>query len=263
MNNSNNKYYKNKYEKYKFKYLSLKSARNSTNGGAGTVTELHDQLKCPITDKIMLDPVIASDNYTYEREAIQRIIDSANPISPKTGEKLTKELKSNIILKKMSERLGAPKAEDIIYDIKKRTIIKKWITSRGNPKLLEDLQCPITGKIMLDPVIASDNITYERENIQKIINSENPISPKTEEKLEKTLNPNKELQQVIEDIINILAEEAKAKAKKEYEEIHGPIESRNNKNYKDMYKGFNNNFVNRYDPNRPLEPESKRNIYSW
>ncbi len=43
--------------------------------------ELPDWAKCPITNKLMLDPVLAADGRTYERAAIERLI-AENPQGP-------------------------------------------------------------------------------------------------------------------------------------------------------------------------------------
>ena len=53
---------------------------------------------CPITNHIMIDPVLASDSYTYERSAINNIIQTTC-VSPKTGRCLTDVLCDNIVMK--------------------------------------------------------------------------------------------------------------------------------------------------------------------
>ena len=56
---------------------------------------------CPITCDIMLDPVVASDGHSYERDAIQTVMGSGNGLSPLTREVLTPGLLiPNINLKK-------------------------------------------------------------------------------------------------------------------------------------------------------------------
>ena len=74
----------------------------ATSGGAGTgagagpprpetlayITELMDaQFKCPITLAVMVDPVIAWDGHTYERDPIARWL-QRHSTSPMTGENL-------------------------------------------------------------------------------------------------------------------------------------------------------------------------------
>ena len=67
-----------------------------------------DQYNCPLTLDLMEDPVFASDGYTYERAAIEKVIreakaNSRTPKSPKTNLPLehtnltaNRELKSRI-----------------------------------------------------------------------------------------------------------------------------------------------------------------------
>ena len=49
------------------------------------------------------DPVVASDGNTYERSAIQAVLQSANPISPLTREALEPNVFANRALKKRIE----------------------------------------------------------------------------------------------------------------------------------------------------------------
>ena len=43
-----------------------------------------DDFVCPITQELMVDPVIASDGHAYERDAIERWFER-KPMSPKSG----------------------------------------------------------------------------------------------------------------------------------------------------------------------------------
>jgi hypothetical protein len=96
--------YFKKYLKYKNKYLSI-----IQKGGMETVTfeiygktirtDIYSNLTCPITLDIMIDPVIASDGFTYERASIENLLNSANPKSPFTRDNLTKVLIPNNSLK--------------------------------------------------------------------------------------------------------------------------------------------------------------------
>jgi hypothetical protein len=102
--------YKTKYEKYKTKYLSLKSDLNSAkekrniikkifqNQTGGSAQILYDSLTCPITHEIMIDPVIASDGYTYERRDITQVLNTTR-VSPMTRERLTTTLLPNSKIK--------------------------------------------------------------------------------------------------------------------------------------------------------------------
>jgi hypothetical protein len=44
-----------------------------------------DEIVCPITLRIMQDPVIAADDHTYERSAIQEWIERATKGAPDSG----------------------------------------------------------------------------------------------------------------------------------------------------------------------------------
>jgi SUMO ligase MMS21 Smc5/6 complex component len=50
----------------------------------GQVDSEFDEIICPITLKIMEDPVIAADGHTYERSAIQEWIDRATQGVPQS-----------------------------------------------------------------------------------------------------------------------------------------------------------------------------------
>mmetsp|Transcript_214 Transcript_214/g.267 ORF Transcript_214/g.267 Transcript_214/m.267 type:complete len:571 (+) Transcript_214:84-1796(+) len=69
-----------------------------TNSG-----EIPDQLKCPITLEIMMDPVIAADGMTYERKAIEEVLASKeNALSPKTNLPLSSDfLIENVKIRRM------------------------------------------------------------------------------------------------------------------------------------------------------------------
>ena len=48
--------------------------------------EMEDAFTCPISQELMVDPVVAPDGHTYEREALMRWLRiSAVPRSPLTG----------------------------------------------------------------------------------------------------------------------------------------------------------------------------------
>jgi len=55
---------------------------------------------CPITQERMVDPVVASDGHSYEREAISHVLYRSSGLSPLTRERLRHELFPNIALRK-------------------------------------------------------------------------------------------------------------------------------------------------------------------
>lgn len=71
----------------------------------------------------------------------------------------------------------------------KRSMIRMGINDLPLPV---DFFCPIMWTVMKDPVVASDGHTYEREAIQKVLNSGGP-SPMTREKLHNSFFPNRAL----------------------------------------------------------------------
>ena len=50
---------------------------------------LPQELLCPITQEFMREPVVASDGYSYEKEAISKWISNGNKTSPMTNEIMT------------------------------------------------------------------------------------------------------------------------------------------------------------------------------
>ena len=61
------------------------------------------EFNCPITFDVMVDPVVASDGHSYERTAIQAVLDSANPRSPLTRAVLSRTLHPNVNLRQRIE----------------------------------------------------------------------------------------------------------------------------------------------------------------
>ncbi|MGE3320580.1 MAG: ankyrin repeat domain-containing protein, partial [Candidatus Berkiella sp.] len=61
--------------------------------------------RCPITQKIMAQPVVASDGQTYELEALKKLLSLDEPISPKTGLKLTSRADELIVSDYISQEI--------------------------------------------------------------------------------------------------------------------------------------------------------------
>lgn len=93
-------------------------------------------------DEIMSDPVIASDGFTYDKKNIEKWIGDKRT-SPNTGA-ILKNIK---LIPNLSFTLD-PK--EMFFD-------------------------PISGNMMIDPVVASDGFTYERENLLNFINHNGTI----------------------------------------------------------------------------------------
>ncbi len=52
------------------------------------------------------------------------------------------------------------------------------------PTIPSEFKCPLSLALMIDPVVASDGCTYERDNIRKWLNEHYITSPTTNETLE-------------------------------------------------------------------------------
>jgi hypothetical protein len=84
-------------------------------------------------------------------------------------------------------------------------VVIEKVGNEGKVSLMEKLQsnliCPITREIFMDPVIASDGFTYEREAITGWLGV-NKNSPITRALLTETLIPNKHIKMIISEIID-------------------------------------------------------------
>lgn len=70
------------------------------------------------------------------------------------------------------------------------------VTPTSRPQLLRHLRCPLTKEIFVDPVIAKDGRTYEREAIKEYI-KRYECSPMTGEKMDATFTDNIEIKEMI------------------------------------------------------------------
>ena len=69
-----------------------------------SVDKVKEEFMCPITFDVMVDPVVASDGHSYERDAIQDVLDRGNdPRSPLTREALSRTLVPNVNLRQRIE----------------------------------------------------------------------------------------------------------------------------------------------------------------
>ena len=88
-----------------------KRARNArtamVSGGVGA--DLQPFLQCPITQEIMLDPVVGEDGQTYERKELARWLHVKNT-SPMTGERMGARMLPNHAVKSMIANLSSTSA---------------------------------------------------------------------------------------------------------------------------------------------------------
>jgi U-box domain len=79
--------------------------RESSHSSAEHVEPLYDSFFCPITKKIMVDPVTIESGITYEKSAILELFEKQEAVSepltcPVTGMKMeNKNLNTNVALK--------------------------------------------------------------------------------------------------------------------------------------------------------------------
>ena len=182
--------------------------------------ELPNHLLCPISNSLMVDPVIALDGYTYERVTIQRWM-SRSLVSPMTGKPLSsKEIRSNIVIRNQTRRLFSSSSSSSSSSLQAtNTTTTTTKTSRRNrrsirrskrkrddkddekmrkvrQKLLEecfqndetkvprDFLCPLTSQLLVDPVVADNGLSYEKNALLRM--------PKNNEKnIDSSLWPNK------------------------------------------------------------------------
>lgn len=71
--------------------------------GEGIKDEILEELRCPITGEIMVDPKMANDGQSYEGAAIERVMLRGNGVSPLTRKPLSRLIK-NVTLKNVIQK---------------------------------------------------------------------------------------------------------------------------------------------------------------
>ena len=77
------------------------SARMLCRNGLAKFVQAPEDMCCPITCELFVDPVVGSDGHTYERSAIERVLQADYPTSPMTRETLQPIILPNLTLKKV------------------------------------------------------------------------------------------------------------------------------------------------------------------
>ena len=142
---------------------------------------------CPLSLDMMIEPVVCQDGFSYEKKYIMSI---KKQISPITREKINLEiLIPNFALKQIIEEY-------------KNNLTNNNNTIKFNNIFYSQFLCPLSLKIMKDPVICQDGFSYERNYIMSI---KNPISPMTGQPIDlNILITNFTLKQIIEEYKNNL-----------------------------------------------------------
>ena len=81
----------------------------NTGGVGADLQPLQPFLQCPISHEIMVDPVVAADGHTYEREALARWLSEKNS-SPLTGQPMGTRMVPNHAVKSMIANLSSTSA---------------------------------------------------------------------------------------------------------------------------------------------------------
>ena len=81
----------------------------NTGGGGAEAPDWQPFLQCPITNEIMVDPVVAEDGQTYERHALARWLGEQNS-SPLTGLGMGARMVPNHALKSMIAKFNSTSA---------------------------------------------------------------------------------------------------------------------------------------------------------
>lgn len=134
---------------------------------------------CPISNKVMQDPVLLAKNgITYDRQSILGLWKAfGKKVDPESNEVLTDEeamLIPSIQVASFSKEINNINLH--AADIKHAHLP----TEADFPYLI----CPISLRRMKDPVILEANgVTYERSSIETYLSGHNSVDPHTEEPL--------------------------------------------------------------------------------
>ena len=138
--------------------------------GARAMQDLCRSITCSITGEIMKDPVMAADNFTYERAAIQRWFDSGHRTSPLGGFHLNDTtLRPNIGMKHVIDVVG-PQCESIDKKLRtgsiscpqfKKALTKAMSIFRRGPAAIMDFINTFLAAVMPRDTLGMALITLE------------------------------------------------------------------------------------------------------
>ena len=216
--------------------MSGSSSSSSMYGSSST--NAHDEEKmsdvpheflCPITKEIFVDPVVASDNFTYERKEILEWFKSnldptdrsIMPLSPMTGATMTsRRLRANQVLKTMVAQWKKKNSTTV----RQKKTLDNLTKSCMMAETIEEVQSSLGNiKNMTDSIIKKE-CAYENENgsIQMLVIIYGQV-----EKLKKRLSRfpeflNDDIKKMFQQILNSCSSAAlsvKEKINKNNEEI--------------------------------------------
>jgi hypothetical protein len=131
------------------------------------------QFYCPITLKIMQDPVICEDGITYERTSILSLGENINPIT-------LLPINTNIIIENRAIKHLIEEFNEYTQKKVKKYLIEEYTQKEVKEvvkyKQSELFCCPITLEIMKNPVICEDGFTYEKSAFLSLKQSISPLT---------------------------------------------------------------------------------------
>jgi hypothetical protein len=128
---------------------------------------------CPITKKLMVDPVVSPQGINFERSAILKWTQDGNKFCPVTSAPLRLE----------SLRTSTALQWKIKYfQMKHNTSSDESDKPEQEPTnvvIPQNMMCPLTKKVMVDPVMTKYGHNYERAAIIKWIGVRGEVCPMT------------------------------------------------------------------------------------
>lgn len=164
-----------------------------------------DSFYCPLTEKVMTDPVVGAGGISYERSAVLER-DRTDTTSqeqqqilyyPNRALKIMIDKEKQIEMEQGTVRGALRKAEESLRAGLDQVLEKSALQKDGYRPLPDPNYCPITLDIMLHPAIDPDGNTYERRAIRSWVRR-NGNSPLTRNKMNmKQLRDNNALENLI------------------------------------------------------------------
>jgi U-box domain len=149
---------------------------------------------CPLTKKLMQDPVRSCYGYHYERSAILQWLDEGHNFCPVTGNPLRR---SNLIPNRTLQWEISAWATEHCGGSREELRSGKGSSSYGALPPQKFI-CPLTQKVMTDPVMTKDGISFERHAILNWLYVDCVCPVTSSPLMPSNLVANTELQQEIE-----------------------------------------------------------------
>ena len=111
-------------------------------------------LRCPLSQQDFVDPVVAGDGWTYERDALEQWVRAHGQLSPSSGRRLHGPMLRNFSIRRICRERAEAAAlgHDVLQDQWKR-----------------NLDCLVTGETMTQPVRLSDGHDYELRTVGEVV----------------------------------------------------------------------------------------------